>query len=107
MRLIKYRRDVWQVGCSDPSQRQKVQRLWATGLLQPGVSDVGHLPAAAMSLVTQRHNTVSKTKYSVAGDKTWFAHAVEDIIGYSWPLGSPQGHLSSLEGSLSLPDLEL
>jgi hypothetical protein len=43
----------------------------------------------------------------MAGDKTRLAHTVEDIIGYSWPLGSPRGHLSSLEGSLSLPDFEL
>jgi hypothetical protein len=44
---------------------------------------VGHLSAAAMGLVTQRRDTVSKTGCSVAGDKTQLAHAVEDIIGYS------------------------
>jgi hypothetical protein len=60
-----------------------------------------------MGLVAQRHSTVSKTECSMAGDKTRLAHTVEDIIGYSWPLGSPRGHLSSLEGSLSLPDFEL
>jgi hypothetical protein len=68
------------------SQCQAVQRLWATGLLQPSISDVGHLSAAAMGLVTQQYNTVSKTKCSVAGDKTRLAHTVEYIIGYSWPL---------------------
>jgi hypothetical protein len=31
----------------------------------------------------QWRNTVSKIECSVAGDKTWLAHAVEDIIGYS------------------------
>jgi hypothetical protein len=64
-RLIKCRWDVWQVGCSDPSQCQAVQQLWATGLLQPSVSDVGHLSATTMGLVTQRRNTVSKTECSV------------------------------------------
>jgi predicted nucleic acid-binding Zn ribbon protein len=44
---------------------------------------MGHLLAAAMGLVMQWHNTVSKTKCSVVGDKTRLAHAVEDIIGYS------------------------
>jgi hypothetical protein len=39
-----------------------------------------------MDLVTQRCSTVSKTECSVAGDKTRLAHAIEDIIGYSWPL---------------------
>jgi hypothetical protein len=39
-----------------------------------------------MGLVTQQHSTVSKTECSVAGDKTRLVHAVEDIIGYSWPL---------------------
>jgi hypothetical protein len=63
-----------------------VTRHSATRLLQPGVSDVGHLSAAAMGLVTQRHNIVLKTECSMAGDKTWLAHAVVDIIGYSWPL---------------------
>jgi hypothetical protein len=58
----------------------------ATGLLQPDISDVGHLSAAAMGLVTQRHNTVLKTECSIAGNKTQLAHAIEDIIGYSWPL---------------------
>jgi hypothetical protein len=77
---------MWQAGCSDPSQCRAVQRLWAIGLLQAGVSDVGHLSAAAMSLMAQRHNTVSKTKCSVAGDKIWLTHAVEDIIGYSLSL---------------------
>jgi hypothetical protein len=33
--------------------------------------------------VTQWHNTVSKPKCSVVGDKTLLAHAIEDIIGYS------------------------
>jgi hypothetical protein len=82
-RLIKYRRDVWQAGCSDPSQYRVVQQLWATGLLQPDVSNVGHLSATTTGLETQRHSTVSKTECSVAGDKTRRAHAVEDIIGYS------------------------
>jgi hypothetical protein len=86
--LIKYRRDVWQVGCSAPSQCLVVQQLWTTGLLQSGVSDVSHLSATTMGLVTQRHSTVSKTECSMAGDKTRLAHAVEDIIGYSWPLCS-------------------
>jgi hypothetical protein len=81
--LIKYRRDVWQAGCSDPSQCRVVQQLWAIWLLQPGVSDVDHLSATATGLVTQRHNTVPMTECSVADDKTWRAHAVEDIIGYS------------------------
>jgi hypothetical protein len=81
--LIKCKRDVWQVGCSDPSQCRAVQQLWATGLLQPGVSDVGHLSATDMGLVTQRRSTVSKTECSVAADKTQRAHAVEGIIGYS------------------------
>jgi hypothetical protein len=36
-----------------------------------------------MGLVAQWRNTVSKTECSVAGDKTWRAHANEDIIGYS------------------------
>jgi hypothetical protein len=85
-RLIKCRRDVWQAGCSDPSQCRAVQQLWATGLLQLDVSYVGHLSAIAMGLVTQRHDTVSKTECSVAGDKIRLAHAIEDIIGYSWPL---------------------
>jgi hypothetical protein len=84
--LIKCRRDVWQADCSDPSQCRAVQQLWATGLLQPDVSDVGHLSAVAMGLVTQWRSTVSKIECSVAGDKTWLAHAIEDIIGYSWPL---------------------
>jgi hypothetical protein len=51
--------------------------------LQSGTSAVGHMSATAMGLVTQRHSTVSMTKYRVAGDKTRRAHAVEDIIGYS------------------------
>jgi hypothetical protein len=51
--------------------------------LQPGVSNVGHLSATAMGLVTQWHSTVSKIECSVAGDKTRLAHSVEDIIGYS------------------------
>jgi hypothetical protein len=63
-----------------------VQQLWAIGLLQPGVSDVGHLSAAALGLVTQQRNTISKTECSVAGDKTQLTHTVEDTIGYSWPL---------------------
>jgi hypothetical protein len=74
---------VWQAGCSDPSQCQVVQQLWATGLLQLGVSGVGHLLATTMGLETQRRNTISKIECSVAGDKTRLAHAVEDIIGYS------------------------
>jgi hypothetical protein len=74
---------VWQADCSDPSQCREVQQLWATGLLQPDVSDVGHLSATTMGLVTQQRRTVSKTECSVAGDKTRLAHAVEDIIGYS------------------------
>jgi hypothetical protein len=82
-RLIKCKRDVWQTGCSGPLQHQAVQRLWATGLLQHGVSDVGHLSAAAMGLVTQQRSTVSKTGCSMAGDKNRLAHIVEDIIGYS------------------------
>jgi hypothetical protein len=81
-RLIKCRRDVWQAGCSDPSQCREVQQLWATGLLQPDISDVGHLPATTTGLVTQRRNTVSKIECSVAGDKTRLAHVVEDIIDY-------------------------
>jgi hypothetical protein len=83
MRLIKYRRDVWQAGWSDPSQCRVVQQLWAIGLLQPSVSDVGHLSATATGLVTQRHISVPMTECSVAGDKTRCAHVVEDIIGYS------------------------
>jgi hypothetical protein len=59
-----------------------VQQLWATGLLQPRISDVGHLSATTMGLVMQRCSTVSKTECSVAGDKTRHAHAIEDIIGY-------------------------
>jgi hypothetical protein len=74
---------VWQVGCSDPSQSRVVQQLWATELLQPGVSDVGDLSVAAMGLVTQQRSTVSKAECSVAGDKTRLAHTIEDIIGYS------------------------
>jgi hypothetical protein len=66
-----------------PSQRQAVQRLCATELLQPGVSDVGHLLAVAMGLMTQQRSTVSKTECTVAGDKTRLAHTVKDIIGYS------------------------
>jgi hypothetical protein len=81
-RLIKCRREVWQAGCSDPSQCREVQQLWATGLLQPDISDVGHLPATTTGLVTQRRNTVSKIECSVAGDKTRLAHVVEDIIDY-------------------------
>jgi hypothetical protein len=65
---------------------ERIQRLWATGLLQPGVSNVGHLLAATMGLVTRQHSTVLKTECNVAGDKTRLAHGVEDIIGYSWPL---------------------
>jgi hypothetical protein len=42
-----------------------------------------HLSATATGLVTQRHSTIPMTECSVAGDKTWRAHAVEDIIGYS------------------------
>jgi hypothetical protein len=80
---IKCRRDVWQAGCSDPSQCRVVQQLWATGRLQPGVSTVGHLSATATSLVTQQHSTVPMTECRVAGNKTRRAHAVEDIIGYS------------------------
>jgi hypothetical protein len=82
-RLIKCRRDVWQTGCSDPSQCRVVQQLWATGLLQPDVSDMGHLSATTTGLVTQRCSTVSKTECSLADDKTRRAHAIEDIIGYS------------------------
>jgi hypothetical protein len=70
--LIEYRRDVWQAGCSDPSQ-----------LLQPGVSVVGLLSATAAGLVTQRHSTKPMTEYRVAGDKTRCAHVVKDIISYS------------------------
>jgi hypothetical protein len=44
---------------------------------------MGHLSAAAMSLVTQRYSTVSKTECSVVGDKIRVAHAFEDIIDYS------------------------
>jgi hypothetical protein len=55
-------------------------------LLQPNVSDVGHLSVYAMGLVMQRHSTVSKTECSVVGDKTRLAHAIKDITGYSWPL---------------------
>jgi hypothetical protein len=82
-RLIKCRRDVWQAGCSDLSQCRVVQQLWATGLLQPDVSDMGHLSATTTGLVTQRCSIVSKTECSVAGDKIRRAQAVEDIIGYS------------------------
>jgi hypothetical protein len=39
-----------------------------------------------MGVVTQRRSTVSKTECNVACDKTRLAHAVEDIIGYSWLL---------------------
>jgi hypothetical protein len=60
-----------------------VQQLWATGQLQPGASIMGHLSATAMGLVTQWHNTVPMTECRVAGNKTWRAHAVKDIIGYS------------------------
>jgi hypothetical protein len=77
---------MWQAGFCDPSQCRAVQRLWAIGLLQLGVSDMGHLSAAAMSLVTQRHSSVSKTECSVAGDKIRLTHTVEDIISYFWPL---------------------
>jgi hypothetical protein len=52
-------------------------------VLQPGVSDVGHLSATTTGLVMQRRSTVSKTKCNMAGDRTRRAHAVEDIIGYS------------------------
>jgi hypothetical protein len=51
--------------------------------LQPGTSIMGHLSATATGLVTQWHSTIPMTECSVAGDKTWSAHAVEDIIGYS------------------------
>jgi hypothetical protein len=81
--LIKCRQDVWQASCRDLSQCREVQQLWATGLLQPGVSDVGHLSATTTGIVTQRRSTVSKTECSVAGDKTQLAQAIEDIIGYS------------------------
>jgi hypothetical protein len=81
-RLIKCRRDAWQAGYSDPSQCRVVQQLWATWLLQPGVSGVDHLSATTTGLVTQRRNTISKTECSVAGNKTRLAHTVEDIIGY-------------------------
>jgi hypothetical protein len=65
------------------SQCRVVQQLWATGLLQPGVSDVGHQSATSTGLDTQRRSTVSKTECSVAGNKIRLTHAVEDIIGYS------------------------
>jgi hypothetical protein len=82
--LIKCRReDVWQAGCSDPSQCRVVQQPWAIGLLQPGVNDVGHLSATTTGLVMQWHSTVPMTKCSVAGGKTHRAQAVEDIIDYS------------------------
>jgi hypothetical protein len=51
-------------------------------LLQPDVSDVGHLSATSTGLETQRRIIVSKTECSVVGDKTQLAHGVEDIIGY-------------------------
>jgi hypothetical protein len=60
-----------------------VQQLWATGLLQLGVSDVGHLKATTKGLVTQRHNTVLMIECSMTGDKTRRAHIIEGIIGYS------------------------
>jgi hypothetical protein len=82
-RLNKCRQDVWQAGCSNPSHYRVAHQLWATGLLQPGVSDMGHLLATTMGLVVQRRNIVSKTECSVAGDKTRRVHADEDIIGYS------------------------
>jgi hypothetical protein len=82
-RLNKCRRDVWQAGCSDPSHYRVAHQLWATGLLQPGVSDMGHLSATTLGLVVQRRSIVSKTECSVTGDKTRCAHADEDIIGYS------------------------
>jgi hypothetical protein len=82
-RSIKCRWDVWQAGCSDPSQCRVVQQLCATVRLQPSVSVVGHLSATTMCLVTQRHNTVPMAECRVAGDKTQRAHVVEDIIGYS------------------------
>jgi hypothetical protein len=53
-----------------------------SGLLQPSVSDMGHLSATTIGLVTQWHSTVPMTECSMAGDKTRRAHAVEDIIGY-------------------------
>jgi hypothetical protein len=56
-------------------------RLQRPVIVQPGVSDVGHLSATTTGLVTQRRSTVSKTECSMAGDKTRLAHAVEDIIG--------------------------
>jgi hypothetical protein len=54
--------------------------------LHPGASIVGHLSATTTGLVTQRHNTVPMTECMMAGDKTQRAHAVEDIIGYSYLL---------------------
>jgi hypothetical protein len=36
--------------------------------------------------VTQRHHAVQLTECRVAGDKTMHAHAVEDIICYSYLL---------------------
>jgi hypothetical protein len=63
--------------------RRVAGRLQRPVIVQPGVSDVGHLSATTTGLVTQRRSTVSKTECSMAGDKTRLAHAVEDIIGYS------------------------
>jgi hypothetical protein len=82
-RLIKYRRDGRQVGRNGPSQCRVTRQPWATGLLQPDISDVGHLSAHTTGLMMQQRSTVSKAESSVAGDKTRCAHAVEDIIGYS------------------------
>jgi hypothetical protein len=59
-----------------------VQQLWATGLQQPGMIDMGHLSATTIGLVTQWHITVLMIKCSMAGDKTRRAHVVEDIISY-------------------------
>jgi hypothetical protein len=44
---------------------------------------MGHLAAAAMGLVTQRHITVPMIKCRVTGDKTRHGHTIEDIVGYS------------------------
>jgi hypothetical protein len=50
--------------------------------LQPGANTVGYLLGTTTCLVSQRHHAVPLTECRVAGDKTRYAHAVEDIICY-------------------------
>jgi hypothetical protein len=54
--------------------------------LQPGNSTVGHLSGIATGLLMQRYHAVPLTECGVADNKTRHAHAVEDIICYSYLL---------------------